>query len=73
MSISKRAVTALILAAMLATTFSCGDTPASNPTGNSTTEIESTTEAPKDENYKYYGDKTFGGKEFTIYNVKKDL
>ena len=71
MSISKRAVTALLLAAMLVGTISCGDTATNNP--GETTPAGETTEAPKEEGYKYYGDKTFGGKEFTVYNVKKDL
>ena len=71
MSISKRAVTAFLLAAMLVGTISCGDTATNNP--GETTPAGETTEATKEESYKYYGDKTFGGKEFTVYNVKKDL
>ena len=65
---SKRAVTVLILSALLAGTFSCG-----NATGKDTDSIPAdvTTEAPKPVGYPYYEGADLGGKEFTVYNVKK--
>lgn len=70
MRYSKRVITALILSALIAGTFACGDATVKDP---DSIPADVTTEAPKPVGYPYYEGADLGGKEFTVYNVKKDL
>ena len=68
MRYSKRVITALILSALIAGTFACGDATVKDP---DSIPADVTTEAPKPVGYPYYEGADLGGKEFTVYNVKK--
>ena len=70
-----RQLTASLLLLSMLSIISCGGTDTNSPTATDTsTDIaaESTTDQ-YGSGYPYYGDNDFGGKTFTIYNVKKDL
>lgn len=70
-----RKLTASLLFLSMLSVISCGDADAdlSTETNNTTeSDAESTTDQ-YGSGYPYYGDNDFGGKTFTIYNVKKDL
>ncbi len=70
-----RQLTASLLLLSMLSIVSCGDTITDSPTTTDTatdSDAESTTDQ-YGSGYPYYGDNDFGGKTFTIYNVKKDL
>ena len=71
----QRKLTASLLLLSMLSVISCGDADADLPTETNTT-AESDADSTTDQygsGYPYYGDNDFGGKTFTIYNVKKDL
>ena len=72
MKISRRLLSVLLLASIMTGTLSCGNSSSGDNTTTPAAQGD-TTDAPKPEGYPYYDGADFGGEEFTIYNVKKDL
>ncbi|MGN1127614.1 MAG: hypothetical protein ACI4T6_01515, partial [Candidatus Flemingiibacterium sp.] len=72
MKISRRLLSVILLASIMTGTLACGDSGSGDNTTTPAAQ-DASTDAPQPEGYPYYDGADFGGEEFTIYNVKKDL